>query len=201
MNASRHLSAIPGGKPDGQAPDALSDDALWQASVGGDEAAFGALVERYRRLVFGMVRRYARTAEDAQDLSQQVFLRAVDSGPERGVPIRAWLCRVAVNLGKNHARQAARWAQVPLGQAVEPSAGPQAMEAMERAEKGRRARSCVLRLPARQREVLVLRIDGGLSFEEIAQALAITANNAKVNYHHAVRRLTEMIAAEEGARP
>jgi RNA polymerase sigma-70 factor (ECF subfamily) len=165
-------------------------------------------VERHRRLVFSLVRRYARTAEDARDLCQQVFLRAVDSGPgvlgrlrQGGVPFRAWLCRVAVNLGKNHVRQAARWAQVPLTQAAEPSTGPQAMEALERAEQERRARTCALGLPPRQREVLTLRVDGGLSFEEIAQALAITANSAKVSYHHAVRRLTEMIAAEEGARP
>src|SRR5688572_16202259 len=137
---SRHLSAIPGGRSDDGAgvPPSPTDDALWQACLGGDEAAFGVLVERHRRLVFGVVRRFARTAEDAQDLSQQVFLRAVDSGPgalgrlrQGGVPFRAWLCRVAVNLGKNHARQAARWAQVPLAQAVEPSTGPQAMEALE----------------------------------------------------------------------
>jgi RNA polymerase sigma-70 factor (ECF subfamily) len=208
VNASRHLSAIPGGKTDDMPSPSPTDDALWQACLDGDEAAFGALVERHRRLVFGVVRRYARTEEDARDLCQQVFLRAVDSGPGAfprlragGVPFRAWLCRVAVNLGKNHVRQAARWTQVPLLQGPEAATGPQPVEALERAEKERRAKDCVLRLPPRQRKVLTLRIDGGLSFEEIAQALAITANSAKVNYHHAVRRLTEMIAAEEGARP
>ena len=59
-----------------QAP---SDEALCQAFLDGDEAAFATLVERHRKLVFSLVRRFAPRPEDAADLSQQVFLRALES--------------------------------------------------------------------------------------------------------------------------
>src|SRR5207237_1005501 len=51
----------------------------------------------------------------------------------------------------------------------------------------------VARLPRRQREVLLLRIDGDLPFAEIAQTLRITEVNAKVNFHHAVQKLKQLV--------
>lgn len=199
MNAQR-LSLVAGG---GEAPGGASDDALWEAALSGDDRAFGELVARHQGLVLRLVRRYARAPEDARDLAQQVFLRAMDGWSRtwmrfrrQQMPFRAWLIRVAVNLGKNHVRQAARWAQEPLTAEVEPAQGPQAVEALEQAEKARQARAMALQLPRRQREVLTLRIDGELSFEEIAVSLGITANNAKVHFHHAVKRLTALVAKE-----
>lgn len=201
MNAGgQRLSVIPGGEPPRSAP----DEALWQAALSGDDHAFGELVARHQVLVTRLVRRYARTPEDARDLAQQVFLRAVDGWSRtwmrlrrQRIPFRAWLIRVAVNLGKNHARQAARWALEPLDlEAEPPSQRPLAVEVLEKAEKARMARALALQLPRRQREVLTLRIDAGLTFEEIAVSLGITANNAKVHYHHAVRRLAALVAKE-----
>jgi len=199
VNAGQRLSVVEGG----EAPRSASDDALWKAALDGDDRAFGELVARHQGLVVKLVRRYARAPEDARDLAQQVFLRAVDGWSRswlrfrrQEIPFRAWLIRVAVNLGKNHVRQAARWAAEPMRPEVEPVQGPQALEALEAAEKARLARAMALRLPRRQREVLTLRIDGGLAFEEIAVALGITANNAKVHYHHAVKKLAALVAEE-----
>jgi RNA polymerase sigma-70 factor (ECF subfamily) len=61
------------------------------------------------------VRRYARDPDEARDLAQRAFLRAFQAarrarwlggGP---APFRAWLFRIAVNLGRNHVRDAVRW--------------------------------------------------------------------------------------------
>jgi len=199
MGAGPQLSVIHGG----QTPAAPSDDALWRASVGGDDGAFAELVRRHQPLVHRLVRRYTRSAEDARDLAQQVFLRAVDGRQGRwsffqreDIPFRAWLCRVAINLGKNHARQAARWMMEPLKPETEPAASSP-IEAMERMEKARRARELTAQLPKRQQQVLTLRIDGELPFAEIALTLGITVNNAKVHYHHAVKRLMELVQLKE----
>jgi RNA polymerase sigma-70 factor (ECF subfamily) len=54
----------------------------------------------------------------------------------------------------------------------------------------------VLQLPRGQREVLTLRIDGDLPFAEIAEILGISENNAKVHFHHAVKRLKLLMAAK-----
>ncbi len=182
-----------------------SDEALCRAFLDGEEAAFGVLVERHRGLVLALVRRFAPRPEDAADLAQQAFLRALEasrrvfgrwtlSGP---VPFRAWLARIALNLGKNHARQGARWRVARLVEVEEAHPGESAQEALERAEGERRMRAAVLALPRRQREVLTLRVDGGLAFRDIAGTLGITENNAKVQFHLAVKRLKAQVAGTE----
>ena len=52
-------------------------------------------------------------------------------------------------------------------------------------------------MPRRQREVLTLRIDAELSFAELADALGITENAAKVTFHHATRRLRAALTTDE----
>lgn len=184
-----------------------SDEALCRAFLAGDEAAFGALVERHRALVFALMRRYTARSEDAADLAQQAFLRALEASrrvfarwsPSGPAPFRAWLIRIALNLAKNHARQGRRWLHaVELPDTEAP--GESAHEALERGERERQVRAAVLALPRRQREVLTLRVDAGLGFRDIAETLGITETNAKVNFHHAVKRLRALVAdtPEEG---
>ncbi len=187
-----------------------SDEALCHAFLAGDEAAFGVLVERHRALVFALVRRYTERPEDAADLAQQAFLRALEasrrvfsrwslSGP---APFRTWLVRIALNLAKNHARQRQRWRPAVQGEVEQVSTpGESAQEALERAEREQRVRAEVLALPRRQREVLTLRVDAGLGFRDIAETLGITETNAKVHFHHAVKRLrARVVQAPEEER-
>jgi RNA polymerase sigma-70 factor (ECF subfamily) len=181
-----------------------TDEALCQAFLDGDEAAFGVLVERHRALVFALVRRFTARPEDAADLAQQAFLRALEASrrvfarwtPQGGALFRAWLVRIALNLAKNHARQGSRWRMARLVEVQEAAEDPAetAQAALERAEAERRMREAVLTLPRRQREVLTLRVDGGLAFRDIAETLGITENNAKVQFHHAVKRLKAQLA-------
>ena len=191
------------------AAEAPDDEALCRAFLAGDEAAFGTLVARHRTLVLALVRRYATSPEDAADLAQQAFLRALEasrrvfsrwslSGP---MPFRAWLIRIALNLGKNHARQGRRWLRAVEAPETE-APGESAQEALERAERERQVRAAVLTLPRRQREVLTLRVDAGLPFKDIAESLGITETNAKVNFHHAMKRLrTQVNPSSEEERP
>jgi len=205
--------AVPGGR---RAPRAwtlitggggISDEALLADFFSGNSRAFGELVSRHQRLVHALVRRYVSRPEDAADLAQAAFLRAFaavrrslgrQGGTQTGL-FRAWLVRIAVNVGKNHARDIGRWrfesAEV-LAEA--PATGPDAVALLERAEQRRRVRAAMACLSARQREVVTLRVDGGLAFKEVAAALRITENNAKVHFHHAVRRLKAAMEGEEG---
>jgi RNA polymerase sigma-70 factor, ECF subfamily len=187
-------------------PAAPPDDALVAAFLVGDDAAFGELVRRNQTLVLAIVRRYARTPEDARDLAQRTFLkafqaarRALRRGPRAGIPFRRWLVRVAVNLAKNHLRDETRFTRAPLDAIGATPADDRNSEPLLRAERALRLRREVLRLPQRQREVLTLRIDAELPFAEIAAALGITENAAKVTFHHASRRLRERLAREDRA--
>jgi len=171
-----------------------TDAELCRAFLDGDAHAFGELV-----------RRYASSPDDARDLAQRAFLQAFEAarrtlprmlrGGEAGdpVPFRAWLLRIAVNLGKNHARDARRWPAAPLSAAEAHESAPRAQAELERAEAEALTRQAVLRLPRRQREVFALRIDAGLAFAEVASTLGITEVNAKTHFHYAVKRLRDEV--------
>jgi len=182
--------------------DTASDEALVRAHLDGDETAFSQLVERHQRLVHALVRRYTRTADESADLVQKSFLRAFAAAgrafprmrlSEEGA-FRAWLLRVAVNVAKNHARDSRRWRLEPV-ESVEgrPGDATGPMERLEGEQRRALVRAALVRLTNRQRQVLTLRIDGDLPFAEVADILGITENNAKVHFHHAVRRLREWL--------
>jgi RNA polymerase sigma-70 factor (ECF subfamily) len=183
--------------------DEPGDTELCRAFIAGDEAAFGELIRRHQDLVFEIVRRYTARADDARDLSQRAFLKAFQAarralrrlGGSGHIPFRAWLLRIVINLGKNHARQERRWQRAPVDALDSTSAAvPSALDSLERSEREKLTRVAVLQLPRGQREVLTLRIDGELAFAEIAQVLGISENNAKVHFHHAVKRLRALVA-------
>lgn len=177
----------------------LSDESLLRAYQDGSDRAFEELVRRHERTVRAVVRRYAERPDDVLDLAQRAFIRALEAARRprwlrlsAELPFRAVLLRIASNLGRNHARDSRRWARAPLeaidgGHAV----APRGTAGLEREEERRRLRRAVVELPRRQREVLTLRVDAELPFAEIADALGTTENAAKVNFHHAVKRLRE----------
>jgi RNA polymerase sigma-70 factor, ECF subfamily len=195
---------VPGAAAPVEHPGSL-DGALLAAFLVGDDDAFGELVRRNEGLVLAIVRRYARSPEDARDLAQRTFLRAFEAarrafrrGARSGVPFRRWLVRIAVNLAKNHLRDELRFPRAPLD-ALGSAAATTALagDQLLRDERARRVRRAVLRLPRRQREVLTLRVDAELPFAEIAQTLGVSENAAKVSFHHATRRLRDALAAED----
>jgi RNA polymerase sigma-70 factor (ECF subfamily) len=183
----------------------MTDGALCAAFLEGDREAFGVLVRRHQETVFRLVRRYASGPDEAADLTQRAFLQAFEAARRTlprllqtsgEVPFRAWLLRIAINLGKNQVRDGSRWQRAPLeavDSAVERPADAHAQ--LERAEAEALTRRAVLLLPKRQREVFTLRIDGGLPFAEIAATLGISEGNAKSHFHWAVKRLRDEVQA------
>jgi len=176
-----------------------SDAELLAAFRAGDARAFEVLVRRYQRAVLTIALRFARDLDDAEDLAQRAFINAARrAGGWRGGSFKSWLFRIVVNLSKNYLRDTARFDRSEEAQEHEaPPSEPGAHERIERAEKQRLLREAIARLPRRQREVLLLRVDGDLPFADIAAALGITEVNAKVNFHHAVQKLKAWLAAPE----
>jgi RNA polymerase sigma-70 factor (ECF subfamily) len=169
----------------------LSDAELLTAFRAGSSRAFEVLVRRYQAPVLAIARRFARDLDDAEDLAQRAFINAGGrAGGWRGGSFKSWLFRIVVNLAKNHLRDMARFDRSEDAQEREATPSePEAHERLERADRQRALREAIVRLPRRQREVLLLRIDGDLPFAEIAATLGITEVNAKVNFHHAVQKL------------
>ncbi len=166
------------------------DEALVERFRGGDRRAFDELVRKYQRPLFYLARRYVRDDDEAKDLAQRAFVKAFQGlGRLRGAgAFKTWLYKIVSNLALNHIRDHARLlhddeagANVPVD-----AVGTGRMEdSQDRA----RLLAAIDDLPPKQRMVLELRVFEGLSFREVARAVGSTENAAKVNFHHAVRRL------------
>lgn len=183
-----------------------TDAELCRDFLDGNAQAFGELVRRHQDLVFRLVRRYARDSDSAMELAQRAYLQAFEASRRvlpkisaaatagGDVPFRSWLVRIAINLGKNQLRDARRWQKVSMDVIdSEKRIEATASAAVEQSQREALTRDAVLQLPKRQREVFSLRIDGGLSFAEVASTLGITEGNAKSHFHYAVKRLQELV--------
>jgi RNA polymerase sigma-70 factor (ECF subfamily) len=178
-----------------QSAEPKADAVLLEEFRAGDVRAFEVLVRRYQRPVLGIARRFTADQDEAEDLAQRAFINAsARAGGWRGGSFKSWLFRIVVNLAKNHVRDQARFDR--SAEAAEREAAPtepNAHEGLERAQEREALREAIARLPRRQREVLLLRIDGDLPFAEVASALGITEVTAKVNFHHAVQKLKALL--------
>lgn len=180
------------------------DVALVQAFRSGDRRAFEVLVRRHQQPVWAIANRFAKDRDAADDLAQRAFMQALERIQELRGSFRPWLLRITANLAKNYIRDNARLVHTEPG--FEPPPGtfdsPSSVapdDAYDAAVRHHAVRQAVATLPDRQREVVLLRIDGQLSFAEIGEVLGITENNAKVTFHHAVKKLRESLGGRDAA--
>jgi len=162
----------------------------------GEREAFDRLVERYQRDVYRLCYRYVNNHEDANDLAQEVFLKAWKAiGRFRGESaLRTWLYRIAVNACLNF-RAARRPAAEDLPEALADPVPGQAAR-VESEEEARRVRAAVERLPGKQRATLILKVYHELTHEEAAAVLGSTVGTVKANLFHALGNLRRLMAEE-----
>src|SRR6058998_1256845 len=166
-----------------------SDGELVARYLRGDGSAFDALVLRHRLAVYRVAYRLLGSHEEADDVSQEAFLRAYRALPGfRGdASFRTWITRIVINLALSARR--ARVTTVP----IEKAAGPEAALRRE-------VRLAVRDLPRRQRQVLILKVYEGMKFAEIAQAAGMSIGTAKATFFQAVRNLRTRLAPGTGPR-
>ncbi len=137
----------------------------------------------------------------AREVVQKTFLKAWThrDGFRGEASFKTWVLRIAHNLCSNELRRAWRKREVnPTGPSGEPAelgrVEPRAFDALAVSEARGHLREAVEALPARQRSVALLRIYQELSFAEVGEVIGITANNAKVSFHHAVKNIRRHLA-------
>jgi RNA polymerase sigma-70 factor (ECF subfamily) len=182
--------------------DALPVPTEWWAE-GAGEAAFEGFVLSHRRRVFGLLLGCLGDADEAEDLTQEVFLRAWRARRRyRPQPDPwPWLATIALNTSRDLARYHGRRPRVEGSDVIEgldsECAKASPAKHAELREDLTRVRAALSRLPPRQREVLVLCAFAGLGAGEIAAALGLRANAVRVSLHHARRNLRALLDAEE----
>ena len=157
------------------------DRELVARAARGDERAFAELVQRHQHWVRRLAFRYVRQGQDAEELAQEIFLRAWRHARSfRGeAAFATWLYRLAVNACLNfRAGRRARPETVPLSDGLE-SGAPAADAALSAAEREARLRQALDSLPARQRLALVLASFEDKSYEEIAAAMGISLSSVE----------------------
>jgi RNA polymerase sigma factor (sigma-70 family) len=171
-----------------------TDEDLARRGQNGDEAAFGALVDRYHAVAYRVALSIVSDTDLAQDVTQEAFLRAFRGlGGFRGdAAFRTWLLTITANAARSMLRRRSRRKETELDGAQpvasgDPDPAEQAMVAREAAE----ARALLSRLPEKQRLSVQLRVDEGLSFREIGEVIGSSEGAARVNYFHGIHRLRE----------
>lgn len=183
--------------------DATEDRDLVLRCLSDDEAAYRRLLDKYRRPVYGIVRRMIPDEEDARDLAQEAFIRAFKNLRQFDLERRfsSWLFRIANNLCIDHYRRR-KLNTVPMvrsfdGETEEtwelpdPSPGPG--EVFSDRERARRLADTVQSLPPGYRVVIVMRHQQGLAYDEIAEALDMPLGTVKARIHRAHRLLREKL--------
>ena len=158
--------------------------------LAGERDAFDLLVRRYQQTIFRLTYRMTKNVEDARDLAQDAFVQAYRAlGSFQGhASFSTWLYRIAMNLCLNHLKAAGREDPAEIDGRLGDDR-PDALEALETAERDRALSAAIAELPPQQRATLVLRVQQGLSHRAIAEVLECAEGTAKANYSHAVRAL------------
>ena len=182
-----------------------SDAELLSCFAKGDPDALDQLVARYRQALFSWLVGMTGNHADAEDLFQDVWFRVIrHAGRFNDVSFRAWLWKIARNLLIDFRRK--RKPDISLD-AVENEDDVPLVEqltardvnpakAVELDDMTKRVMRAVTRLPEVQRDVFLMRVQGDLSFSEIAETLDIPLNTALGRMHDAMTKLKKLLAEE-----
>lgn len=194
--------------------DPADDTQLVHRAKAGELAAFEELANRYERQVYTVALRMLRQQQDAEDVTQQAFLSALEHLPgfREEASFSTWLMRIAAHAALKIIRKRKGLATISLDEATSPresdetiphpefiadwSQSPQ--ELVERAEVQRLLDEALAQLDEKHRMVFLLRDVDGLSIAETAEALGLSEANVKVRLLRARLQLRERLTREFG---
>ena len=162
---------------------------LVRETLGGNVRAFDGIVRSHHRRVFNFLYQMTRQRQDAEDLTQQTFIKAFDHlaqfDPRR--PLINWILTIARNNALNHFRAAKKWEPVSEHAAETGPSPAHAAEERDRTDSlWARAREVLSR---REFEILWLRFAEDMSVEETARVVGLTQTHVKVLVYRARQAL------------
>ena len=182
----------------GQMSTDSTDDALLRAARSGEHAAFSEWLERRRGLVFAYASAVLRSREEAEDVSQEAFLRAVQALQRGSWPgnWEAWLMRVLRNLCADALRKRRRRPTGPMeAEWLDTSPTPE-MQIVTTEGREELARA-VAQLPDAMRVPLLMHYGSRLTYREIGVALGVPESTAIGRVASALRVLRRRLGTEK----
>lgn len=183
------------------ARDGDDDDTLIASALGGDNAAFSALMGRHKEALYRFVRRYVGDADESFDLVQETFVASWSAlaSYERGRSFAVWLRRIALNKCRDWSRRRHVrrffFGAAPLEAADKMAAAPND----DGPQQARLAAldAAIAALPSALKEPLLLTVFDGMSQAEAAIILGVTAKAVETRVYRAKQRLREAFADGE----
>jgi len=163
-----------------------------------NETKLGSLYEEYYNKIAHYVYVRIGNRTEAEDLAGEVFLRALESlksYKERGIPMQAWLFRIAHNLVVDHLRRVTKRKTVPIDTVqVEAEADP--VTVAENNIKFQRVTKAMEQLTGEQREVLELRFFGGLTSKETGGILNKSDGAVREMQRAGIEKLRKLLVTD-----
>lgn len=162
----------------------------------GSERSATAFVRLYQNFVFATALRYTQNYDDADDITQEVFIKALNGlkNFRRDSSLKTWLYRIAVNLSLNHTRKKKIFTF--FGSSDDKEGYLNIADEHQRTDSGieneefeKMFRKVLSELPEKQRETFALRYFEEMPYEEISKMLGTSVGGLKANYFQAVKKL------------
>ena len=177
----------------------FSDEALIEEIRSGSKSAYGQLMERYERLVFSIAVSVVRDADDALDISQDVFLKAyqkLDLYSGKGT-FKGWLARIAHNDSIDWLRKQQRHEDVnELAPGITPSVAPDQELQVVKDERWKILSAEIGRLNRNQQMAVTMRYFQGMPIRDIASVLECSEGNVKSLLFRGVDKLRNQLRAQ-----
>jgi RNA polymerase sigma-70 factor (ECF subfamily) len=179
-----------------------SDEVLIRRTAGGDADALNVLFHRHRSVAYRVAYRLLGNEPDALDAVQDGFVNALSHLDRFGgrSSFKTWLLRIvsnaALDLGRSRRRRDTRFGG-PSADDLPAVADPRAAhpdQGVHRADLRELLVAALNALPVAQRQAFVLHVDGGLSYQEVADALGIAVGTVMSRLFYARQRLKESLA-------
>jgi RNA polymerase sigma-70 factor, ECF subfamily len=169
--------------------DGLGDDPLKSGLAAGDEQAFSALYDQFGDRLYRAALAMLGSRQDAEDVVQEVFV-AILLSRRRLAEVRDFTAYLFTALRRAAGRCAARRSRAPaLSDRAVNEAVADPAQRDERSQYAERLDRAMSALPTEQREVIALKIDGELSFTQIAEIMGVSINTAASRYRYALEKL------------
>jgi RNA polymerase sigma-70 factor (ECF subfamily) len=169
--------------------------------AGQADKMFNEMVRRYHSRIYWVARRMVKSHEDADDIAQDVFIRAHSALKDfRGESnIYTWLYRIAVNLSINHLRKQKVRKLVDITDYIPFLAkDPEQDKNVMHDENVSIIEEAIATLPDKQRAVFIMRYYDELPYEQISAILGTSVGGLKANFHHAVKKISAFVRERHG---
>jgi len=172
--------------PDPSSSPTEAIDTLIASCLGGDQIAWEQIVRQHRRKVFNIAYKFTGRHDEAEDLTQDIFLKIFKSLHtfDRRANFQTWLVSVSRNLCIDHYRSVRKEREtidrdVDAGELTPSAPGQNAYQALEQADRVELLRKAMAELPPSLREAVVKRDIQEMSYQEIADQLNLPEGTVK----------------------